>query len=461
MTNLNRTVAAISTPPGKGGVSVIRISGDDAIAVAQRVFRPKSKKAVSSLPSRHSVYGDVILRGRIIDDAMLTLYRAPASYTGEDTAEICAHGGILVTGKVLEACLEAGALAAQAGDFTRRAYINGKLTLSEAEAIGNLLEAKTAGQLYLARGGADGKLSHEIKRIYDEMCSISASVYALVDYPEEDLAEMSVEEMSAGLVHVHDAICALDATYDSARVINEGIKTVICGSPNTGKSSLYNALSGEELAIVTDIEGTTRDTLRTEVALGDILLCLCDTAGIRKSEDTVERIGIERSRKALEDAQLIFLMLDASRPLSEGDTALIETLSEMKDKCVIALMNKCDLGHEADRDFVQSRIAHVLDISAKEGRGISDISSLVRSLFLSEDIDLSNDAIIQNARQHGCAARALEAIEDAQNALAQGLPPDMAACDIERAMALLCEIDGRSVGEDITREIFSKFCVGK
>ena len=461
MTLLNRTVAAISTPPGKGGVSVIRISGNDAIAVAERVFRPKSKKPVSSLPSRYAVYGDVILRGKAIDDGMLTIFRAPASYTGEDSAEICAHGGVLVTHKVLEACLEAGAQMAEAGDFTRRAYLSGKLTLSEAEAIGNLLEAKTTGQLYLARGGAEGRLSREIQKIYDEMCSISASVYALVDYPEEDLAEMSADEMAERLSRLRGALSALDSTYDSAKVINEGISTVICGSPNTGKSSLYNALSGEELAIVTDIEGTTRDTLRTEVALGDVLLCLCDTAGIRESEDTVERIGIERSRRALDDARLIFLMLDASRPLSEGDISLIDTLAEMKDKCVIALMNKSDLALEADRNYVQKKIPRLLDISAKEGRGLAELRELVRSLFLSDGIDLTSDAIIQNARQHACAVRALAAIEDALIALSSGMPADMAACDIERAMALLCEIDGQSVGEDITAEIFSKFCVGK
>lgn len=461
MTQLNRTVAAISTPPGKGGVSVIRISGEDAVLIAERVFRPRSKKAVSSLPSRYAVYGDIMLGEKVIDDGMLTIFRAPASYTGEDTAEICAHGGVLVTRKVLEACLSAGAYMAEAGDFTRRAYLNGKIALSEAEAIGNLLEAKTTSQLYLARGGAEGRLSREIKRIYDEMCSVSASVYALVDYPEEDLAEMSGDEMSERLTMVRDSILSLKRTYDSARVINEGIKTVICGSPNTGKSSLYNALSGEELAIVTDIEGTTRDTLRTEVVLGDILLCLCDTAGIRESGDTVERIGIERSKSALEDAQLVFLMLDGSRELSEQDVALIHKLSEAKGKCVIALVNKSDLGCAADIDFVSGHISHVLEISAKEGRGLSELSELVRSLFLSEEIDLSSDAIIQNARQHACASLALSAVEDALRALSAGMPPDMAACDIERAMALLCEIDGQSVGEDITNEIFSKFCVGK
>ena len=461
MTQLNRTIAAISTPPGKGGVSVIRISGDDAVLIAERVFRPKSKKSVADLPSRYAAYGDIMLGGKVIDDGMLTIFRAPASYTGEDTAEICAHGGMLVTKKVLEACLSAGACMAEAGDFTRRAYLNGKLALSEAEAIGNLLEAKTTSQLYLARGAAEGKLSREIDRIYSEMCSISASVYALVDYPEEDLAEMSSDEMNERLCRVRDSIISLERTYDSARVINEGIKTVICGSPNTGKSSLYNALSGEELAIVTDIEGTTRDTLRTEVVLGDILLCLCDTAGIRESEDTVERIGIERSKTALEDAQLVFLMLDGSRCLSEQDITLINQLSELTDKCVIALVNKSDVGCAADVGFIRERIKHVLEISAKESLGLDKLSELVRSLFLSEEIDLSGDAIIQNARQHACATLALSAINDALSALSSGLPPDMAACDIERAMALLCEIDGQSVGEDITSEIFSKFCVGK
>ncbi len=461
MTRLNRTVAAISTPPGKGGVSVIRISGDEAIRIADRVFRPRSGKSAAELPSRYSAYGDILLGGKVIDDGMLTLFRAPASYTGEDTAEICAHGGVLVTRKVLEACLSAGASMAEAGDFTRRAYLNGRISLSEAEAIGNLLEAKTAGQLYLARNGAEGRLSREIKRIYEEMCSVSASVYALVDYPEEDLAEMSSDEMSERLRGIRDSIISLKRTYDSAKVINEGIKTVICGSPNTGKSSLYNALSGEELAIVTDIEGTTRDTLRTEVALGDILLCLCDTAGIRESEDTVERIGIERSKSALGDAQLVFLMLDGSRGLSEGDVSLIRELSGQDGKCVIALVNKSDLGCKADIGFVREHIPHILEISAKEGRGLDALSELVRSLFISEEIDLSNDAIVQNARQHSCASLALEAVEDALSALSAGLPPDMAACDIERAMALLCEIDGQSVGEDITNEIFSKFCVGK
>ena len=461
MTTFNKTVAAISTPPGKGGVSVIRVSGEDAITVAERVFRPKGNKKVRSLPARYTAYGDILLDGKVIDDGMLTLYYAPASYTGENTAEICCHGGVLVTRKVLEACLCAGASMAEAGDFTRRAYINGKLSLSEAEAIGDLLEAKSTAQLSLARGSAEGRLSREVERIYNEMRSISASVYALVDYPEEDLAELSGDEMETRLRAIHESLSALDRSYDCAKVINEGIRTVICGAPNTGKSSLYNALSGEELAIVTDIEGTTRDTLTTEVVLGDILLCLYDTAGIHDSSDTVERIGIERSRRALESADLIFLTIDGARPLADSDLELIEYISTLEGKCAITLINKSDLDVVTDMKYIKSTIEHVISISAKEHRGLDGLSELVRRLFMLDKIDLTSDVFIQNARQHSCARGALSAVEDAISALSMGMPPDMAACDIERAMTLLCELDGQSVGEDITNEIFSKFCVGK
>lgn len=461
MTSQNKTVAAISTPPGKGGVSVIRISGDDAITVAEKVFLPRGKSAVRELPSRYAAYGDIIYEGKVIDDGMLTIFRAPASYTGEDTAEICAHGGMLVTKRVLEACLCAGACMAEAGDFTRRAYINGKITLTKAEAIGNLLEAKSKAQLTLARGAAEGRLSREVGRIYSEMTAISASVYALVDYPEEDLTEMSVGEMTQKLGAVRSSLSALVRSYDSAKVINEGIKTVICGSPNTGKSSLYNAMSGEELAIVTDIEGTTRDTLTTEVTVGDLLLCISDTAGIRESDDTVERIGIERSRRAMEDASLVLLTIDGSRPLEDSDRVLVRHIGSLDGKCAIALINKCDLEVICDVAFVRANIAHVVNISAKDGRGLDELSALLKKLYLGDEINVDEGIFIQNSRQQTAAIKALCAIEDAISALESGMPTDMAACDVERAMALLCEIDGISVGEDITNEIFSKFCVGK
>lgn len=461
MTTINKTVAAISTPPGKGGVAVIRVSGADAVSVAARVFRPVSGAEVASLPSRYSVYGDILCSGSVIDDGMLTIFRSPASYTGEDTAEISCHGGVLVSGKVLEACFLAGAIPAEAGDFTRRAYLNGKLTLSEAEAIGDLLDARTSAQLTLARGGADGRLSRRIAGIYDDMCALCASVYAIVDYPEEDLAELSYDQIRERLESIASALSSLERGYNSTRVITEGIRTVICGSPNTGKSSLYNALSGDDLAIVCDIEGTTRDTLCSEAVLGDILLRLYDTAGIRESDDMIERLGIERSRAALEGAELVLLTIDGSRPLESRDRDIIDMLCAADGKCVIALINKSDKPTLCDVEYVAERLPHTLRISAKDRTGLDSLATLVGRLFLSDEIDITNDALIQNARQHACAAGALTAVRDAICALSSGMPADMAACDIERAMALLCEIDGRSVGEDITNEIFSKFCVGK
>ncbi len=461
MTQANRTVAAISTPPGKGGVALIRISGDEALKVADRVFVTASGKCASELPSRYSAYGHILLEGRIIDDGMITLFRAPASFTGEDTAEICCHGGSLVTRKVLFACLCAGAHPAPAGEFTRRAYLAGKLSLSEAEAIGDLLDAKTDAQLTLARNGLSGKLSAETDRLYKEMTRLVSSVYVLVDYPEEDLAPLSEEELTSSLEAISLSLSKLCNSYKSAEIIQDGIPTVICGAANTGKSSLYNTLCGAERAIVTDIEGTTRDTLTSEVSLGDILLRLCDTAGVRESEDTVERIGIERSVKAIDTASLVLCVFDSSRALSDEDKAVLEILAKHPDKCKIALLNKSDLKCNCDTSFIKKHFRYTLNICAKSGEGMDKLEALIRELFLSDEIDIENDAILQNARQSANAHAALQSTEDALTALREGMPPDMAACDIECAMKALGEIDGQSVSEDVTNEIFSKFCVGK
>ncbi len=461
MITQNKTVAAISTPPGKGGVALIRISGDNAIDIAERVFRPASKKSVRSLPSRFCSYGDIILEGKEIDDGILTLYRAPASYTGEDTAEICCHGGFLITQRVLQACFAAGAYPAGAGEFTRRAYLSGKLSLSKTEAIADLLDAKTDAQIALARAGISGRLSAEIERIYSEMTRIVSSIYVTVDYPEEDLAPLSDQDIISALNDISSSLRALCDSYRSAEVIHDGISTVICGAANTGKSSLYNALCGAERAIVTDIEGTTRDTLTSDVVLGDILLCLCDTAGLRESEDTVEKLGIERSVKAIEEAKLILCVFDTSRDLSEEDERVLDIVSKYQDKCKIALLNKSDLAPVCNTKRIESAFTHALYISAMQKKGMDELRELVRKLFISDELDIENGAVLQNARQSANATTALHAIEDATRSLERGMPADMAACDIERAMQALGEIDGQSVSEDVTSEIFSKFCVGK
>ena len=326
------TIAAISTARGKGGVALLRISGSDAVSICEKVFLPKSGKKLSEYAPRTAVFGSIYApddRGEWneIDSGLATVFHAPASFTGEDTVEICCHGGVLLTQTVLTACLAAGARAAEAGEFTRRAFLNGKMGLSAAEALGDLLEAQTREQLTLAHAGTDGRVERKCREIYDALCAVLSSVYAKIDYPDEDLAEMSREEMEASLAECTARIEKLLDTYRTGHAIAEGIPTVICGKPNVGKSSLYNLILGKEAAIVTDVEGTTRDVLTETAALGRVTLRLFDTAGLHETDDLVEKIGIDRARRALEDAELILAVFDGSATPDDADTALAESLS--------------------------------------------------------------------------------------------------------------------------------------
>ena len=458
------TIAAISTARGKGGVALLRISGPDAITICERVFLPKSGKKISEYAPRTAIFGSIYApddRGEWneIDDGLATVFRAPASFTGEDTVEICCHGGILLSQTVLTACLAAGARAAEAGEFTRRAFLNGKMGLSAAEALGDLLEAQTREQLTLAHAGTDGRVERKCLEIYDALCAVLSSVYAKIDYPDEDLAEMSREEMDAALA---DSIVRLEKlldTYRTGHAIAEGIPTVICGKPNVGKSSLYNRIVGRDAAIVTDVEGTTRDVLTETAALGRVTLRLFDTAGLRRTEDVVEKIGIDRARKALEDAELILAVFDGSVAPDEEDEALATSLSNT-DATVIAVINKSDLGI-AEQDFYTAHFSHTVTLSAKEGEGTEELSALVESCFINGELDTKTDTVLTNARQKGAALSALEALKRAREGLALGLPVELCCSDCEAAMQAIAELDGRAVSEDIVSHIFSHFCVGK
>ena len=458
------TIAAISTARGKGGVALLRISGPDAISICQKIFSPKSGKNLSEYAPRTAVLGSIYApddRGEWneIDDGLATVFRAPASFTGEDTVEICCHGGILLTQTVLTACLAAGARAAEAGEFTRRAFLNGKMGLSAAEALGNLLEAQTREQLTLAHAGTDGRVERKCREIYDSLCAVLSSVYAKIDYPDEDLAEMSREDMQAALEDSITRIEKLLDTYRTGHAIAEGIPTVICGKPNVGKSSLYNCIVGRDAAIVTDVEGTTRDVLSEVAALGRVTLRLFDTAGLRETEDVVEKIGIDRARKALEDAELILAVFDGSIAPDEEDKALAESLSGT-DATVIAVINKSDLGIIAE-DFYTTHFAHTVTLSAKAGEGTEALSELVESCFINGELDTKEDTVLTNARQKGAALTALEAIKRAQAGLSYGLPIELCCSDCEAAMQAIAELDGRAVSEDIVSHNFSHFCVGK
>ena len=455
------TIAAISTPYGKGGVALIRISGENAIAVGEKIFSPACGKKLSVLEGTRMAYGRIHTPdGKDVDDGMAVCFYAPHSFTGENTVEITCHGGVLVTSKVLEAALLAGARAAEAGEFTRRAYIGGKLRLSEAEALGNLLEAKTESQLAVARHGMRGGLADRTEQMYLSLRHTLTSAWAAIDFPEEDLTEMSREEMVTAVEKTKGEILSLAATWGTGRAITEGIPTVICGRTNAGKSSVYNRILGYDAAIVTDLEGTTRDVLRESAVMGKTLLLLCDTAGLRQTEDVVESIGIEKTRAEMNRADLILVVFDATRPLSEEDMALAEQV-ESTGIPAIALLNKTDCETLADMSPIVRRFAHTVSVSAADGRGFDTLARTIDELFIDGRLQIGQDAVVTGARQHAALMSAAEALDASLADLRGGLPMDLCCVGLEQALTALGEVDGRELGEEIVAEIFSRFCVGK
>ncbi len=462
---LGDTIVAVSTPRGKGGVALLRVSGPDAISLCNHIFLPKSGKQLLEVPDRTAVYGSILSletdgSAEAIDDGIATVFRAPASFTGEDTVELCCHGGILLTEMVYTSVLAAGARAADAGEFTRRAFLNGKISLSSAESLGNLLEAQTREQVHLAHHGMDGRVDEKCRAVYDSLCAVLSSIYAKIDYPDEDLAEMSREEIDEQLAVVFGVLEQLANTYSTGHAIAEGIATVICGKPNVGKSSLYNCILGRDAAIVTDVKGTTRDILTETASFGKVTLRLYDTAGLRDTADPVEQIGIERARLALKDAELVLAVFDGSISPDREDLELIEQLKGLSCATVIAVLNKEDIG-TGSTEVYTSQFEHTVSVSAKHGEGISALSELVERLFLSEKIDIRRDAVLGNARQHGQALSALSHLRHAREAIAAGLPLDLCCADVEGAMEAIAQLDGRAISEDIVSQIFSHFCVGK
>lgn len=458
------TIAAISTPYGKGGIAVIRISGADAISVAERIFSPKSKKTLSEYTASRAVYGSIFgyKDGEKIqiDDGIAVLFRAPASFTGEDTVEISCHGGILLTQRVLEAALVSGARMAEAGEFTRRAFINGKMSLSGAEALGELLSASSDDQIALARSGLEGRLSGESGRIYNSLCDILAAIYAHIDYPDEDLADISRDEMLSVARENLSALQRLSRTYSTAHAIGEGIPTVILGRTNAGKSTLYNRIVGRDAAIVTDIEGTTRDILTETAHLGKVTLRLSDTAGLRDTSDRVETIGIERARREAENAELILFVIDGSRHPDDEDRATVEYINSLSG-VKVALVNKSDLGAQTDITTLLSSFSLVLRMSAESGEGLDALREEIEKIYIDKELDVGQSAIIANARQNAAVLSAINSLSGAISAIEAELPLEICCVEVENSLSALGELDGRKVTEDIVSRIFANFCVGK
>ena len=458
------TIAAISTPYGKGGIAVLRVSGEEAVSVAEKVFAPAGDKSLSEKESNKAIYGNIYEvscgERRQIDDGIAVIFRAPRSFTGEDTVEISCHGGILVTQKVLSALLSAGARPALPGEFTKRAFINGKMTLTSAEALGDLLEAQTDEQISLARSNMRGSLSGEVKQIYDSLGNVLAAIFAHIDYPDEDLADISREEMLKSAEENLVALKKLLKTYTTGRAVMGGIPTVILGRTNAGKSSLYNRLVGRDAAIVTDIEGTTRDVLTETAKLGRVIIRLSDTAGLRESGDVVERIGIDRARQAAEEAELILAVFDGSRKPDEYDAELVAYLDSLSGTKV-AIINKSDLGVHPEAQSFFNQFERTCLLSAETGNGFSSLEQLVELLYVDDNLDTGKDAIISNARQAAAVSSAIEALTSAIEAIRLDLPLEICCAEVENTMSALGELDGRTVSEDIVARIFKNFCVGK
>ncbi len=456
------TIAAVSTPRGKGGIAVIRVSGDGAAEIARCVFSAD----LTAKPPRTAVYGRIYAPlpdgGReVVDDGVAVLWRGPNSYTGEDVLEISCHGGVLVTQAVLEAVLAAGARMAQAGEFTRRAFLNGRLGLGQAEAVGALLEAKTRSQLALSRGGMGGRLGARCAELAEQLRSVAVSCMAAIDFPDEDLREMSREEMISATAEAVSGLRTLAATWRTGRAVAEGIPTVLCGRANVGKSALYNRLVGRDAAIVTAIAGTTRDMLTETVEFGGVTLRLTDTAGLRETEDPVEAIGVGRARNALAEAELVLAVFDGASALDEDDEAMLGLLPTLEAATFV-------LANQADRGLLPETVERlraagkpVALISAETGEGMDALADAVAGHFLDGSLDLREDAIVTGARQYAALVRAAEAAETALIALRDGMPEDLCCVDLELALGALDEVDGRAVSEDIVGEIFSRFCVGK
>ncbi len=459
--NINQTIAAISTAVSPGGISIVRISGPDAVMIADRVYRSVSGKKKLTKQKSHTIhYGHIYDGDELIDEVMVSVMRAPRTYTAEDTVEINCHGGVLVTRRVLETVLKNGAVMAQPGEFTKRAFLNGRIDLSRAEAVMDVIAAKNRFALSSSVSQLKGSLAVSVKELRTTILDVIAYIEAALDDPEHISLDGYTDEMRVSLEPVRVRVKKLIESFDDGRILYEGVKTVILGKPNAGKSSLLNLFSGRERAIVTDIAGTTRDTLEEQLTIGGIGFMMIDTAGIRETDDAVEQIGVRRAKEAADEADLILYVVDAHSGLDADDKEVMKLLAGRR--CIV-LINKSDLDASVTPDEISAMVPDVpvISISARTGEGLEVFKDTVKKMFTRGELTFNDEVILSNARQKQCMDDAYNSLCLVIDNLEEGIPEDLLTIDLMNAYESLGYVIGEEVEEDLVNRIFEKFCMGK
>lgn len=453
----NNTICAISTAQGEGGIGVIRVSGKNSIDICSKLFTSVTGKKLTEMKGYTAAFGYVSYNGEKLDEVIATVFREPHSYTGENVVELSCHGGIFITREVLRAVIDSGAVPAEAGEFTKRAFLNGKLDLTEAEAVIDIISAKSKTAARAAISAKDGALWNRIEKIKNKLVNTAAHLNAWVDYPEEDIEEITTEGLNRTFLECMFELKKLLDTYDMGQTIKEGLDTVIAGKPNTGKSSIMNLLSGRERSIVTDIPGTTRDVIEETVNVGNVVLRLSDTAGLRETEDTVEKIGVDIAKSRVQSCGLVMAVFDSGRKIDEDDKRLIEII---KDAPVIAVINKTDLETKLDEKYISDNIKNTVRISAKNGDGVDDLIKMIEKIAGTENFNPS-EGILANERQRKAVLNAEKALKESIDALNLGMTYDAVTVTLEEAIENILELTGERVSDVVVDKIFHNFCVGK